>query len=258
VVELKSEAELELMRAAGSIVARVLAGVRDAAAPGISLLELDAVAADLINAAGARSSFLNYRQAYAPTPYPAVLCTSVNEVINHGIPSRRRLDDGDLLSVDCAVELNGFHGDSTITFTVGTPSTSDIQLIETTQKALDAGIAAARPGGRLGDISAAIGRVARSAGYGIPDGFGGHGIGRRMHEDPAVPNDGKAGRGMRLVPGLVLAIEPMLLGGGSDAFEFAEDGWAFYTRDRSRAAHLEHTVAITADGPRVLTALPAT
>lgn len=255
-VELKSEAELDLMRAAGLTVASVLAGVRAAAAPGVSLLDLDALAAELITAAGARSSFLHYRQAYAPTPFPAVLCTSVNEVINHGIPSRRRLEDGDLLSVDCAVELHGFHGDSTITFTVGQPSTSDSRLIGTTQKALDAGIAAARPGGRLGDISAAIGRVARTAGYGIPDGFGGHGIGRRMHEDPAVPNEGKAGRGMRLVPGLVLAIEPMLLAGGSDAFEFAEDGWAFYTRDGSRAAHLEHTVAVTAAGPRVLTALP--
>jgi methionyl aminopeptidase len=258
VVELKSEAELELMSEAGATVARVLAAVRDVAAPGVSLLELDALAAARIEAAGARSSFLHYKQAYAPTPYPAVLCTSVNEVINHGIPSRRRLVEGDLLSVDCAVEINGFHGDSTISFTIGKPSTSDSRLIETTQKALDAGIAAARPGGRVGDISAAISRVARKAGYGIPDGFGGHGIGRRMHEDPAVPNDGKAGRGMRLVPGLVLAIEPMLLAGGSDAFEFAEDGWAFYTRDGSRAVHLEHTVAITEDGPRVLTALPAT
>lgn len=257
-VELKSEAELELMREAGAIVARVLAGVRDAAAPGVSLLELDRLAAELISAAGARPSFLHYKQAYAPTPYPAVVCTSVNEVINHGIPSSRRLVDGDLLSVDCAVEFNGFHGDSTISFTVGTPSTQDSRLIDTTQKALDAGIAAASPGGRLGDISAAIGRVGRKAGYGIPDGFGGHGIGRRMHEDPAVPNDGKAGHGMRLVPGLVLAIEPMLLAGGSDAFEFAEDGWAFHTRDRSRAVHLEHTVAITENGPRVLTALPAT
>lgn len=257
-VELKSEAELELMREAGATVAKVLAAVRHAAAPGVSLFELDELATEKIGAAGARSSFLNYQQAYAPTPYPAVLCTSVNEVINHGIPSNRRLVEGDLVSVDCAVEINGFHGDSTITFTVGEPSTSDSQLIGTTQKALDAGIAAARPGGRIGDISAAIGRVARTAGYGIPDGFGGHGIGRRMHEDPAVPNDGKAGRGMRLVPGLVLAIEPMLLAGGSDAIEFAEDGWAFHTRDGSRAAHLEHTVAITADGPRVLTALPAT
>lgn len=255
-VELKSEAELKLMREAGAAVAEVLAGVRAAAAPGVSLLELDALAAELIEKAGARSSFLHYRQSYAPTPYPAVLCTSVNEVINHGIPSKRRLQDGDLISVDCAMELHGFHGDSTITFTIGQPSTSDSRLIETTQNALDAAVAAARPGGRLGDISAAIGRVARSAGYGIPDGFGGHGIGRQMHEAPSVPNDGKAGRGMRLVPGLVLAIEPMLLAGGSDAYEFAEDGWAFYTRDGSRAAHLEHTVAITETGPRVLTALP--
>lgn len=255
-VELKSEAELKLMREAGAAVAEVLAGVRAAAAPGVSLLELDALAAELIEKASARSSFLHYRQSYAPTPYPAVLCTSVNEVINHGIPSKRRLQDGDLISVDCAMELHGFHGDSTITFTIGQPSTSDSRLIETTQNALDAAVAAARPGGRLGDISAAIGRVARSAGYGIPDGFGGHGIGRQMHEAPSVPNDGKAGRGMRLVPGLVLAIEPMLLAGGSDAYEFAEDGWAFYTRDGSRAAHLEHTVAITETGPRVLTALP--
>src|SRR5579875_1930903 len=137
-VELKSEAELELMREAGATVARVLAAVKAASAPGVSLLDLDELAADRIRAAGARPSFLHYRQAYAPTPYPAVLCTSVNEVINHGIPSKRRLQDGDLISVDCAVEVHGFHGDSTITFTIGEPSTSDIRLIGTTQKALDA------------------------------------------------------------------------------------------------------------------------
>ena len=253
-VELKSEAELKLMREAGAIVAKVLATVRAAARPGVSLLELDALAADLIRDAGARPSFLHYLPRFAPTPFPGVLCTSLNDVIVHGIPSARRLVAGDLLSVDCGAEIHGFHGDSAISFTIGEPSTKDARLIETTQRALDAGIAAAQAGGRLGDISAAVGQVGRTAGFGIPDDFGGHGVGRAMHEDPGVPNDGRPGRGLRLKPGLVLAIEPMLLAGGEDAYETAPDGWALRTCDHSRAAHIEHTVAITADGPLVLTA----
>jgi len=253
-VELKSEAELKLMREAGAIVAKVLATVRAAARPGVSLLELDALAADLIRDAGARPSFLHYLPRFAPTPFPGVLCTSLNDVIVHGIPSARRLVAGDLLSVDCGAEIHGFHGDSAISFTIGEPSTKDARLIETTQRALEAGIAAAQAGGRLGDISAAVGQVGRTAGFGIPDDFGGHGVGRAMHEDPGVPNDGRPGRGLRLKPGLVLAIEPMLLAGGEDAYETAPDGWALRACDHSRAAHIEHTVAITADGPLVLTA----
>jgi methionyl aminopeptidase len=174
-------------------------------------------------------------------------------VIVHGIPDAYRLRDGDLVSIDFGAELDGWTGDAAVSFTVGRADAADTLLIETAEKALAAGVAAAVPGARIGDISAAIGAVAHAAGYGIPAGFGGHGIGRRMHEDPHVPNDGRPGRGMRLRPGLVLAIEPMLMAGGGDDFRVAPDGWALCTVDGSRASHAEHTVAITGDGPRILT-----
>jgi methionyl aminopeptidase len=182
-----------------------------------------------------------------------VICTSVNDVIVHGIPDRYRLRDGDLVSIDCGAELDGWTGDAATSFIVGKAGPADLLLIETAEKALAAGIAAAVAGARIGDISAAIGAVAHAAGYGIPAGFGGHGIGRRMHEDPHVPNDGRPGRGMRLRQGLVLAIEPMMMAGGGDDFKLASDGWALHTVDGSRAAHAEHTVAITGGGPRILT-----
>jgi methionyl aminopeptidase len=252
-VELKSDAALDAMREAGRVVAQALAAVRDAAAVGTSLAELDEVAHDVLRAASAHSPFLNYHPAFAPTPFPAVICASVNDVIVHGIPDRYRLRDGDLVSIDFGAELGGWTGDSAISFTVGTADAADLLLIETAEKALAAGVAAAVPGARIGDISAAIGAVIHAGGYGIPAGFGGHGIGRRMHEDPHVPNDGRPGRGMRLRPGLVLAIEPMLMAGGGGDFAVAPDGWALRTVDGSRAAHAEHTVAITDSGPRILT-----
>jgi methionyl aminopeptidase len=254
VVELKSPAELRLMRESGRVLAHVLGVVREAAQPGVPLTDLDALAAQEMRIAGAKPSFLHYKPGFATTPYPAVLCTSVNDVIVHGIPSQRRLAPGDLLSLDCAVEIDGYHADSAITVAVGKMSAADQRLVDTTGRALRAGIAAAQVGGRLGDISAAIGAVGRAAGYGIPDGFGGHGIGHHMHEDPSLPNDGTAGRGMKLRPGLALAIEPMFLAGGSDDFDTDPDGWALRTRDGSRAAHIEHSVGITQDGPVVLTA----
>jgi methionyl aminopeptidase len=253
VVELKSPAELERMRVAGQVLKQILTAVRAAAAPGVTLLELDERAAAIMREHNARPSFLGYRPSFAPTPFPAVICASVNDVIVHGIPSRRKLASGDLLSIDCAVEMNGFHADSAITFPVGESTPADKHLVATTQEALAAGIAAARPGARLGDISAAIGKVGRAAGYGIPDGFGGHGIGRAMHEDPSLANDGEPGRGLRLRPGLALAIEPMLISGGVDDFVVAPDGWALRTADGSRAAHIEHSIGITDDGPIVLT-----
>jgi methionyl aminopeptidase len=252
-VELKSDAALGAMREAGRVVAHALTAVREAAAAGTSLADLDEVAHDVLRKAGARSPFLNYHPSFAPTPFPAVICTSVNNVIVHGIPDSYRLRDGDLVSIDCGAELGGWTGDAAISFTVGKADAADLLLIETAEKALAAGVAAAVTGARLGDISAAIGAVAHAAGYGIPAGFGGHGIGRRMHEDPHVPNDGRPGRGMRLRQGLVLAIEPMVMAGGGDDFEVAPDGWALRTVDGSRAAHAEHTVAITGDGPRILT-----
>ncbi|MFZ3597885.1 type I methionyl aminopeptidase, partial [Streptomyces sp. BH104] len=204
--------------------------------------------------AGATSPFLGYRPSFAPTPFPAVICASVNDAIVHGIPTGYRLRDGDLVSIDCGAELGGWAGDSAISFVVGKARAEDVRLVETAERALAAGIAAAVVGNRIGDIAHAIGTVCREAGYGIPEGFGGHGIGRRMHEDPPVPNEGRAGRGMRLRAGMALAIEPMVIGGGGDGYHEAADGWTLRTNDGSRAAHAEHSVAVTGAGPRVLTA----
>jgi methionyl aminopeptidase len=253
-VELKTDTMIDAMHAAGQVVGRALTAVRQAADVGVSLLELDEVARGVLSGAGATSPFLGYRPSFAPTPFPAVICASVNDAIVHGIPTGYRLRDGDLLSVDCGAELDGWAGDSAISFTVGRPRASDVRLVETAQRALEAGIEAAVVGNRIGDIAHAIGSVCRAAGYGVPDGFGGHGVGRRMHEDPPVPNEGRPGRGMRLRHGMVLAIEPMLIGGGTDGYHAAPDGWTLRTDDGSRAAHVEHTVAITDQGPRILTA----
>ncbi|MGY3205128.1 type I methionyl aminopeptidase [Streptomyces sp. TE5632] len=253
-VELKTDTSIDAMYEAGQVVADALKAVRKAAGVGVSLLELDEVAREVLRGAGAGSPFLGYRPSFAPTPFPAVICASVNDAIVHGVPDGYRLRDGDLVSVDFGAELGGWVGDSAISFIVGTPRAGDVRLIETAERALAAGIEAAVVGNRVGDIAHAIGTVCRAAGYGILDGFGGHGIGRRMHEDPPVPNEGRPGRGMPLRHGMVLAIEPMLIGGGTDGFRTAPDGWTLRTVDGSRAAHAEHTVAITAAGPRVLTA----
>ncbi|GAA3047186.1 type I methionyl aminopeptidase [Kitasatospora albolonga] len=252
-VEIKTDAALELMREAGRVVANALAAVQAAAAPGVSLLELDEAARTVLDEAGARSPFLGYRPAFAPTPFPAVICASVNDALVHGIPTAYRLRDGDLVSIDCGAELDGWNGDAAVSFTVGTPRPADLALIETTRRALEAGIAAATVGHRLGDVSHAIGTVAHEGGYGMPTDFGGHGIGRRMHEDPHLPNRGRPGRGLPLRHGLVLAIEPMLMAGGRDTHRTDPDGWTLRTTDGTRAAHIEHTVAITENGPRVLT-----
>jgi methionyl aminopeptidase len=254
-VEIKSDAALAAMREAGRVVARALAAVREAAGVGVSLRELDEAARAVLEEAGAGSPFLGYRPSFAPVPFPAVICTSVNDAVSHGIPTGYRLRDGDLVSVDCGARLDGWTGDAAVTFTVGTPRPGDLDLIGATQRALDAGIAAARVGSRVGDISHAIDTVARTAGCGMPPDFGGHGIGRRMHEDPHVPNRGRPGRGFPLRHGLVLAIEPMLMAGGRDAYRTDADGWTLRTTDGSRAAHAEHTVAVTEQGPRVLTLL---
>ncbi|BCL23942.1 type I methionyl aminopeptidase [Streptomyces tuirus] len=253
-VELKTDTSIDAMHEAGQVVARALTAVQKAADVGVSLLELDEVAHGVLREAGATSPFLGYRPSFAPTPFPAVLCVSVNDAIVHGVPDRYRLRDGDLVSIDFGAELGGWVGDSALSFVVGTPREADLRLIETAERALAAGIEAAVVGNRIGDIAHAIGTICRGAGYGIPDGFGGHGIGRRMHEDPGVPNEGRPGRGMRLRHGMVLAIEPMVVAGGADDFHAAPDGWTLKTNDGSRAAHAEHTVAITDSGPRILTA----
>ncbi len=261
-IELKTTDEIELMRHAGEITAAALSAVRSAAHVGVRLDELDAVAAGVIADAGAEALFLGYRPRTAPSPYPGVACISVNDAVVHGIPGRYSLEPGDLVSVDCGARYRGWSGDAAVSFIVGEHpdprvTRSDQALIATTQAALDAGIAAARPGARLGDVAHAIGEVGRAAGYGLMEGHGGHGIGREMHEDPHVPNEGRPGRGLRLRPGLVLALEPMLITGGTDAYDEDPDGWTLRTADGTRAAHIEHTVAVTEHGPEVLTRLPA-
>ena len=243
------------MRPAGRVVALALQAMRKRAAVGVSLLELDAVARGVLAEHGATSPFLHYQPSFAHTPFPAVICSSVNDAALHGIPTRYRLADGDLLSIDFGATLNGWTGDAAISLTVGTPHAEDQRLIEAAERALAAGIAAAVVGGRLGDISAAIGAVARKAGYGLHTDFGGHGVGHTMHESPSVPNDGRAGRGLRLQPGLVIAIEPWFMAGGEDSYQVDPDGWTLRSGDGSRAAHVEHTVAITQTGPQILTAL---
>ncbi|MCX5052629.1 MULTISPECIES: type I methionyl aminopeptidase [unclassified Streptomyces] len=253
-VELKTDTSIDAMYEAGQVVGQALTAVRQAADVGVSLLELDEVAHGVLRAAGASSPFLGYRPSFAPVPFPAVVCISVNDAIVHGIPTSYRLRDGDLVSADFGAELGGWAGDSAISFIVGEPRPADVRLIEAAEHALAAGIEAAVVGNRIGDIAHAIGSVCRAAGYGIMDDFGGHGIGRRMHEDPPVPNEGRPGRGLALRHGMVLAIEPMLLAGGRDDYHAAADGWTLRTNDGSRAAHVEHTVAITETGPRILTA----
>jgi methionyl aminopeptidase len=255
VVELRTPGEIEAMRAAGEVVARVLAATGAAAVPGVRLRELDEVAREVLAAAGAGAPFLHYRPHRSMPPYPAVICTSVNDVALHGIPTGRRLADGDLLSIDAGASLDGWVGDAAVSLTVGAGRPADHALIATAERALAAGIAAAVPGIRLGDVSAAIGAVGRAAGYGINTDQGGHGVGRRMHEEPSVPNEGRAGRGLPLRPGLVIAIEPWFMAGGDDSYRIDDDGWSVRTGDGSRAAHVEHTVAVTDDGPRILTTL---
>lgn len=253
-VEYKTPGEIDAMRAAGRVVARILAAVGGQAAPGVRLAELDATARDVLAEAHATSPFLGYQPMPAQSPFPAVICASVNDVALHDIPGRYRLADGDLLSIDCGATLDGWAADAAISVQVGYRHPADTRLIDSARQALRAGIRAAVPGGRLGDISAAIGAVGRAAGCGIPADFGGHGIGHAMHEDPHIPNIGRAGRGLRLVPGLVIAIEPWFLAGGGDVCQIDSNGWTVRSADGSRAAHVEHTVAITDEGPVVLTA----
>jgi len=252
-VELKTQSELATMRRAGHVVATVLAAVADAARPGVKLLDLDRLANELMVRHGAVSSFKGYHPGWAPMPYPAVLCLSLNETIVHGIPDRRALRSGDLLTIDFGAAVDGFHADAAITVGIGKLESAATRLLETTEQALRAGIEAARAGGFLGDISHAVESVGRSHGYGIPVSLGGHGIGRAMHEEPSVPNRGNVGRGLRLREGLTLAIEPMFCAGGRDDHRTARDGWSVNTIDASLAAHFEHTIAITSNGAEILT-----
>ena len=253
-VEIKTAGEIEAIRTAGRVVAAALEAVRAQAGPGIRLAQLDEVARSVLADAGAASPFLGYRPGFADVPFPAVICTSVNDAALHGVPGRRKLSAGDLLSVDCGATLDGWVADAAISFTIGPPAAADERLILAVGQALQAGIEAAVAGAHIGDISAAVAAVGRAAGYGISTDFGGHGVGRSMHEDPSVPNEGRAGRGMRLLPGLVVAIEPWFMSGGADKYYIDDDGWTIRSADGSRAAHAEHTIAVTESGPVILTA----
>jgi methionyl aminopeptidase len=250
-IQLKAPAQIAVMREAGLVVASALRAVSDAIEPGISTAELDVIAEQAIRSAGATPSFLGYHG------YPACICTSVNEQIVHGIPSTTQvLAAGDLISVDCGAIVGGYHGDAAVTVGVAGVSQPLTDLARACELALQAGIAQARPGGYLTDISHAVEQsVLASGSYGIIREYTGHGIGTSMHMPPAVPNYGKPGLGPRLVEGMALAIEPMLVL-GSPVTSVLADGWTVVSADGSSAAHFEHSVAITADGPVVLTAWP--
>lgn len=252
-IELRTPAEIEQMRPAGRFVAEVLATTAAAARVGVNLLDLDALAHDMIRSRGAESCYIDYHPSFGASPFGQVICTSVNDAVLHGLPHDYRLQDGDLLTLDFAASVDGWVADSAVSLVVGTPRDEDLRLIDTTRRALAAGIQAAQPGGRIGDISAAIAAVAHAEGYSINTQFGGHGVGRTMHGDPHISNDGRAGRGYPLRPGLVVAIEPWFLE-TTDEIYTDRDGWTLRSADGSRGAHSEHTVAITDDGPLVLTA----
>lgn len=237
------------MREAGRVVARMHAAIRAAAVPGSTTAELDAVARDVLAANGATSNFLGYHG------FPATICASVNDELIHGIPGARVLRDGDLLSVDCGAIVDGWHGDAAFTMQVGSTTPDAQALLATAERALAAAVATMRPGRRVGDIGAAVDAVVSAAGYGSPRDYCGHGIGRAMHEEPDVPNRGRRGKGPELEPGVVLAIEPMLIAGGRDDVRELDDGWTVVSADGSLCAHVEHTVLVTEQGPEILTRL---
>ncbi len=251
-IELRSPAEIEQMRPAGRFVAEVITRLRELADVGVNLLDLDAFAHKMIRERGAESCYIDYHPSFGASPFGKVLCTSVNDAVLHGLPHDYVLRDGDLLSVDFACSVDGWVSDSAYSMVVGTPREEDLALIEVTDRALAAGIDAARSGNRLGDISHAIGEVARAASLTVNMQFGGHGVGRTMHGDPHVPNDGRPARGLRLQPGLVIAIEPWFLHTTDHIFT-DPDGWTIRSADGSRGAHMEHTVAITEDDALVFT-----
>ncbi|MBC7265861.1 MAG: type I methionyl aminopeptidase [Coriobacteriia bacterium] len=243
---LKSPAEIAVMREAGRITASTLRVVGEAVVPGITTQELDEIASEHIRQAGGKPAFLGYHG------FPATLCVSVNDEVVHGIPGKRRLKEGDIVSVDCGVIVDGYYGDAAMTFPVGAVSEEARNLMDVTRASLEAAIARCRPGMRLGDVGSAVQGIVERAGFSVVREYVGHGIGRSMHEEPQVPNFGRAGTGLQLRPGMVIAIEPMVNAGGY-AVRSLDDGWTVVTADGSLSAHFEHTVAITADGPMVLT-----
>ena len=251
----KSPEELDRMRRAGRIVAGTIDRVLEAVRPNVSTAELDAVAEAYIQDQGATPSFQGYGGNSGRAPFPASICTSINEEIVHGIPATERtVAEGDLLKLDFGAIWQGFHGDSAVTVIVGDPPSAEAdKLVRVTEEALEAGIAQILPGGRLSDIGAAVEQVARGAGFEVVREYVGHGIGRSLHEDPQIQNYGRPGRGPVLKPGLVLAVEPMVNVGGWET-RVLPDGWTVVTEDGSLSAHFEHTIAVTEDGHEVLTA----
>lgn len=252
-IELLTPAQLDEMRPAGAFVGEVLTALADVADVGVNLLDLDALAHEMIRKRGAESCYIDYHPSFGAMPFGKVLCTSVNDAVLHGLPHDYKLQDGDLVSLDFAVAVDGWVCDSALSVVVGTPREEDLQLVAHAQEALDAAIATARAGNKVGDISAAIGNVGRSHGLSVNTQFGGHGVGRTMHGDPHIPNDGRAGRGFPLQPGLVIAIEPWFLH-STDEIVMDPDGWTIRSADGSRGAHVEHTIAITDGDPIIMTA----
>lgn len=250
----KGPQDLDKMRKAGRVVAETLAILREQLRAGMTTGELDEIAEREIRKRGGIPSFKGYGGGGSRQPFPGTICTSLNHEIVHGIPGSHRIEEGDVVKIDCGAIVEGFHGDSAISVAVGDPDPTVAKLIETTERALWAGIAEAKVGNRIGDIGAAVQTVAEGAGFGVVREYVGHGIGRSLHEDPPVPNHGKPGKGLPLEAGLVIAIEPMV-NVGSYETRLLADEWTVVTADGSLSAHFEHTVAVTADGPEVLTAL---
>ena len=245
-IVLKTPVEIEMMREAGRVTATALHLVGEAVKPGITTGELDTIAEEYIRSQKAKPAFLGYHG------FPATLCTSINDQVVHGIPGSTVLREGDVLSVDCGAVVDGYFGDAALTFAVGAISANATALLDATRRSLDAGIAKARPNMRLYDIGSAVQQVAEGAGFSVVREYVGHGIGRSMHEEPQIPNFGQAGKGPQLKPGMVFAIEPMINAGGYEVRSLA-DGWTVVTVDGAMSAHFEHTVAITEDGPIILT-----
>jgi methionyl aminopeptidase len=251
-IELKSPEEIERMRVTGQFVAQILTELGDLADVGVNLLDLEHHVRGRIRERGAQSCYWDYAPSFGRGPFRNVICLSVNDAVLHGLPHDYTLRDGDVLTMDLAVGIDGWVADSARTVIVGTPADDDLRLVRATEEALSAGIEAARPGNRLGDISAAIEAVATDYGYPVNTEFGGHGLGRTMHEDPHVPNKGRPGRGLKLRTGMTLALEPWLAA-TTDRIVYDPDGWTIRSADGSRTAHSEHTIAITEDSPLVLT-----
>lgn len=253
-VYLKSKAEIELMRRADQVVAKVLAAVRAVAKPGVSTLELDEIAEDMIRQAGGEPAFKGY-QGGGPYPFPGTLCTSLNSEVVHGIPSADcKLAEGDILSVDCGAKLEGFYGDAAVTIPIGEIGTTAQRLLQVTEESLELAIEQAQPGKRISDIGAVIQDHVEAEGFSVVRDFVGHGIGRALHEEPQVPHYRSSAHNERLRPGMVIAIEPMI-NEGTWRVEAASDGWTQVTLDRKLSAHFEHSVAIGQDGPLVLSRL---